>query len=233
LLAGVHRGFSPPPPASDSHVRPEYSVNYEAGARYTRGASRLELIGFFNDYSNLTDVCSLASGCLTANLDRQFDAGKAQIYGLEAFAGYEPRYESFKFPMSASYTLTYGEFLNSFLSQDPIYGLVHNGDSIPYIPRNQLNVTVAAEHRRFGLNGAITYVGQMREQAGSAPIAESLATDEQTWVDLGAYVNVFRWMKVYTNVRNVTGAENIIGRRPYGARPNAPRWVQVGVKLHF
>ena len=233
VLAGVHRGFSPPPPASDSRVRPEYSVNYEAGARYTRGSSRLELIGFFNDYSNLTDVCSLASGCVTTNLDRQFDAGQAQIYGLEAFAGYEPRYASFKFPMSASYTLTYGEFLNSFESQNPIYGFVRKGDSAPYIPRNQLNVTLAAEHRRFGVNAALTYVGQMREQAGSAPISESLATDEQTWVDLGAYVNVFRWMKIYTNVRNVTGAENIIGRRPYGARPNAPRWAQVGIKLHF
>jgi len=233
VLAGVHRGFSPPPPGSEGHAKPEYSVNYEAGARYSSGATRLELIGFFNDYSNLTDVCTLASGCLATNLDRQFDAGEAQIYGLEASAGYEPRYESFRFPMSASYTLTHGEFLNSFESQDPIYGLVHKGDEVPYIPRNQLSVTAAVEHRRFGLNGAVTYVSQMRESAGSAPIAQSLATDEQLWVDLGAYVNVFRWMRVYTNLRNATGAENIIGRRPYGARPNAPRWLQVGMKFHF
>lgn len=233
VLAGVHRGFSPPPPASPAHVKPEYSVNYEAGARYARGTTRAELIGFFNDYSNLTDVCSFASGCLSNNLDRQFDAGRAHIYGLEALAGIEPRFRSMKFPLSASYTLTQGEFQNSFESQDPIYGLVRAGDSIPYIPRHQLNVTFAAEHRRFGVNGAVTYVGQMREQAGSQPIAQSLATDEQLWLDAGGYVQILRSLRLYANLRNVLGAQNIVGHRPYGARPNAPRWLQVGVKIDF
>jgi Fe(3+) dicitrate transport protein len=73
----------------------------------------------------------------------------------------------------------------------------------------------------------------MRETAGSLPIEQSLATDEQLWFDVGGYVSVFRWLRIYTNVRNVFGAENIVGRRPYGARPNAPRWVQVGMKLQF
>lgn len=48
--------------------------------------TRAELIGFFNDYSNLTDVCTLSSGGLDSNLDRQFDAGKANVYGIEASA---------------------------------------------------------------------------------------------------------------------------------------------------
>ncbi|MBX3193048.1 MAG: TonB-dependent receptor [Labilithrix sp.] len=232
-LAGVHRGFSPPPPGADNRTKPEYSVNYEAGARYARGAARAELIGFFNDYSNLTDVCTLASGCLTTNLDRQFDAGAAQVYGLEAYAAHEPRLGPFRFPVSASYTLTHGEFRSSFESADPIYGAVRAGYSVPYIPLHQLNVTLAMEHRRFGLNAATTYVAPMREQAGDEPIAQAVATDEQIWVDLGAYVNVARWLKVYTNVRNVSGAEYIIGRRPYGARPNPPRWFQIGLKAHF
>ena len=107
------------------------------------------------------------------------------------------------------------------------------GDAIPYIPNHQLNIAAAAEHTRFGVNGSLTYIGQMREQAGSLPIAQSLATDEQLWLDVGAYITMFRWLRIYANVRNVMGAENIIGRRPYGARPNAPRWAQVGVKLSF
>ncbi len=72
------------PPGSGHDVKPEYSVAYEAGARYTRGNTRFELIGFVNDYSNLTDVCSLASGCLTTNLDRQLDAGAAQTDDIQA-----------------------------------------------------------------------------------------------------------------------------------------------------
>ncbi len=233
VLAGAYRGFSPPAPGSDASVKPEYSVNYEAGARYTRGSSRAELIGFYNDYSNLTDVCTLASGCVSTNLDRQFDAGKARIYGLEAFVAHEQRVGAFRVPVSAAYTLTYGEFLNDFHSQDPIYGIVRKGDEVPYIPLNQLNVTLAVEHRRAGLNGAFNYVAPMREQAGNVAIERAVATDEQVWLDLGGYVNVFRWLRVYTNLRNAFGAENIVGRRPYGARVNAPRWLQVGLKFQF
>ncbi|HVJ93642.1 MAG TPA: TonB-dependent receptor [Labilithrix sp.] len=233
VLAGVYRGFSPPAPGSDANVKPEYSVSYEAGARYTHGRTRAELIGFLSDYSNLTDVCTLASGCVSTNLDRQFDAGKALIYGLEAYATHEQRFGAFRAPVSAAYTLTYGELQNDFTSADPIYGVVRKGDELPYIPRHQLVVTAAVEHARAGLNGVVGYVAPMREQAGNVPLDKALATDEQVWLDLGAYVNVFRWLRLYTNLRNVLGAENIVGRRPYGARPNAPRWFQVGLKLNF
>jgi Fe(3+) dicitrate transport protein len=234
VLGGVYRGFSPPAPGSGHEVEPEYSVNYEAGARYMRGTARAELIGFFNDYSNLTDVCTLASGCLTTNLDRQFDAGAAQIYGLEALVSEALRLPlSLRLPMSASYTLTRGEFGNDFESQDPIYGIVRRGDELPYIPLHQLNATVAVEHRTAGVSGAFNYVSPMREQAGQAPIEQSVATDEQLWIDLGAYVSPLRWLRVYANLRNALGAENIVGRRPYGARPNAPRWFQIGAKVQF
>lgn len=233
VLGGAYRGFSPPPPGSGRDVSAEYSVNYEMGARYTRGRARAEAIGFFNDYSNLTDVCTMASGCVDAALDRQFDAGRARIYGLEAAAGYEVRTGNIRIPLSAAYTLSYGEFRSSFTSQDPIYGSVKRGDEIPYIPRHQLNVTTAVEGRSAGVNASANYIAPMREVAGSAPMAQSLATDEQFWIDAGAYLLPAKWLKVYANVRNVTGAENIIGRRPYGARPSAPRWVQLGVKASF
>ena len=233
VLGGVYRGFSPPPPGSGREVRPEYSVNYEAGARYTRGRARLETIGFFNDYSNLTDVCSLASGCVDARLDRQFDAGKARVYGLEAFATYEAPAGPVKIPFTAAYTLTYGELRSDFSSQDPIYGTVRAGDKIPYIPRHQFNLALGVENRLAGVNTQVSYIAKMREVAGSAPIDETIATDEQLWMDMGAYLSPTKWLKIYVNVRNVTGVENIVGRRPYGARPNAPRWVQAGVKASF
>jgi len=234
VLAGVYRGFSPPAPGTEG-AKPEYSVNYEGGFRYTRRNSRAELIGFYNDYSNLTDVCTLASGCVTTSLDRQFDAGQARIYGLEASAMHDQRLPyGFHLPMTTAYTLTYGEFLNDFTSQDPIYGVVRKGDEIPYIPLHQFNVTTALEHRRFGINGAVTYVAAMREQAGIGDIDRApLKTDEQLWLDIGGYVNVLRWLRLYTNLRNVFGVENIVGHRPYGARPNAPRWLQVGLKASF
>src|SRR5690606_32763506 len=186
----------------------------------------LEVIGFYNDYQNMTDVCTLASGCLDENLDRQFDAGKARIYGVEAYATHEAKLPSaFKLPLSLAYTYSQGEFLTSFQSLDPIYGAVVSGDSIPYLPPHQLTATLALEHRFGGANASFNYVARMREVAGSGALVDARATDEQIWLDTGVFGRPLPWLIIYGNVRNLTGAQNLVARRPYGARPNAPRWI--------
>ncbi len=234
VLAGVYRGFSPPPPGSDEQIKPEYSLNYEAGARYSRAQTRVELIGFYNDYSNLTDVCTLSSGCLDDKLDRQFDAGQARIYGAEAFAAHELSLgPSVKLPLSFAYTHTRATFESSFQSQDPIYGNVTLGDEIPYVPKHQLNASLGLELARAGGYVTLGYVSPMREEAGQQPLEEALTTDEQLWVDVGAQVRVLGPAKIYGNLRNALNARDIVSRRPYGARPNAPRWLQVGAKIEL
>jgi Fe(3+) dicitrate transport protein len=234
LLAGVYRGFSPPPPGSGKRVKPEYSVNYEAGARFSSGKARLEAIGFFNDYSNLTDVCTISSGCVDQSLERQFDAGQAHIYGVEAFAAHEIAVgKQLKLPISASYTLTRATFQNDFVSQDPIYGTVRRGDRIPYIPQHQLSATLAAEVERAAAYASFGYVSRMREEAGRAPLSESLATDAQTWLDVGVKVRILGPLELYANLRNVLNERDLVSRRPYGARPNPPRWLQLGAKLNL
>lgn len=233
-LGGVHRGFSPPPPGSDSTVKPEYGINYELGARYAQDSTRLEVIGFYNDYQNMTDVCTLSSGCVEQNLDQQFDAGRARTYGVEVFAAHEAKLPfGFLLPTSLAYTYSQGEFLTTFESQDPIYGHVTKGDAIPYLPPHQLNVTLALEHRYGGVNAGLNYVARMREVAGSGKLVDAESTDEQFWLDVGAFGRPLSWLTIYANVRNVTGEANLVGRRPYGARVNAPRWIQTGIKAEF
>jgi len=231
VLAGAYRGFSPPAPASPAD--PESSINYEAGARSQFGPLRAELIGFYNDYSNLTDDCTLASGCSDDNLGMQFSAGAARIYGLEAFAKYEPKVGPWSFPVGLAYTFTRGEFLTTFDSQDPIFGNVEAGDGMPYLPEHQGNLTAGLERQEFGVNMALTYVSAMREEAGSEPLEESMHTDEQLWLDVGGFLRPLPWLEVYVNMRNVFGDLYVVSRRPYGARPNAPRWVQLGLKAKF
>jgi len=234
VLAGAYRGFSPPAPASSEGTKPEYSVNYEAGARYTEGRARAEVIGFFNDYSNMTDVCSFASGCTGSHLDQQFDAGAAQIYGIESYVAQEiPLVGKLSLPINAAYTFTRGIFRNTFVSDDPSYGSVEKGDEIPYIPRHQLNASVGLEHPRAGANVAVNYVAAMREEAGQEPLSETLATDEQFWLDASARAHVWGPLSLYANVRNVLGGEFIVSHRPFGARPNPPRWFQMGVKIEL
>lgn len=231
LLGGVYRGFSPPAPGSDEHISPEYSVNYEAGARYSRGPTRVEAIGFYNDYQNLTDICTLSSGCLTDDLDRQFDAGRASIYGVEAFATHTLPLGPVRLPATVSYTYTRARFDSTFHSQDPIYGNVREGDEIPYIPRHQLSATLAAELERASAYVSFGYVSRMREVAGQEPLKDTLATDRQTWLDVGASARVVGPLKLYANWRNILDQRVIVSRRPYGARPNAPSWLQAGAKI--
>jgi len=231
VLAGVYRGFSPPAPGSDDDIDPELSVNYEAGARYRSGAAGAELIGFYNDYSNLTDICTLSSGCSDAELDRQFDAGEARIYGFEAFADYALPLGALALPVRVAYTLTRAEFRRDFESEDPIFGQVESGDEMPYVPRHLLSAMLGLEHERAGGNVSLTYVSAMREQAGSEPLSEALATDEQFVIDVAARCHIVGPLELYASVRNLLDAHDIVSRRPFGARPNAPRWIQVGAKL--
>jgi len=77
------------------------------------------------------------------------------------------------------------------------------------------------------------YISRMREVAGSAPLDQVIATDKQFIVDLGAKYRVLQNLDVYSNVRNVFNELDLVSRRPFGARPNAPRMIQVGLKLRL
>jgi Fe(3+) dicitrate transport protein len=237
VLAGVHRGFSPPTPhvpnPGEALPGSESSVNYETGVRHASRRARAEVIGFYNDYSNITGTCSQARGCITDNVDRQFDGGRARIYGLEAYAGHEVPVGRVRLPFSAAYTFTRSAFQTNFDSDNPVWGSVSKGDSVPYIPEHQLNTTLGLETGRAGGMVGVTYVAPMREQAGSGPLAQDLATDQQLWVDVEGHVRVVGRLALYANIRNLFNAENIVARRPFGARVNPPRWVQVGAKVAF
>ncbi|MET0411799.1 MAG: TonB-dependent receptor, partial [Polyangiaceae bacterium] len=170
VLGGVYRGMSPTPPGAEQSIKPESSVNYEAGVRFAQGTHRAELIGYYNDYSNMTDVCTFSSGCVNEDLDRQFDAGRARIYGLEAFVEDEVAVGPLKVLPSVAYTLTLTEFLQTFESDDPIFGDVEAGDEMPYVPKHEARINLALELGPASGYGAVQYVSKMREEAGAGPI---------------------------------------------------------------
>lgn len=233
ILAGVYQGFSPPPPGSDKRNKPEKSINYEAGARFTRGALRLESIGFFNDYKNLTTVCTFSTTCEAQDLDRQFDLGAVRIYGVELGGEHAIPAGPVKLPVQLAYTFTRSEFVADALSEAPSIGSARAGDQMPYLPPHQLRTALGVEHRRAGANVAFTYVARTREEARPPPGQPMLFTDAQFLTDLAAYVTLWKTISLYGTVQNLFDSRYIVGRRPFGARPNAPRWIQVGLKGSF
>jgi Fe(3+) dicitrate transport protein len=234
LLAGVHKGFSPVPPEQARSAPPEESVNYEAGARFSRRNVRAELIGFYNDYSNLTDICTFSNGCTSGNLDRQFGGGRARIAGVEAFGDAELELsDGWILPARVAYTYTYTEFLSSFASADPQFGDVKNGDELPYVPTHQANASVGIEKKRFGLNVAGTFVDAMWEHAGRGTAKPGDKTDAYFLLDASVKYRVHQQVELYVNGRNLTNDRYIASRRPYGARPGAPLWMMAGVRGEF
>lgn len=234
VLAGAYRGFSPAAAGQQGSVAPERSWNYELGARLSAAWLRLETIGFLNEYSNLTSTCSFSSGCEDKNIDRQFNAGRARIYGSEAFAQADiPVAPGYLVPLSTAYTFTRTELLETFTSEDPQLGVVTAGDEMPYVPRHQFNASLGIESQRFGIYGEGTYVSAMREAAGSGDSANNPRTDATFIANISARVRAYGPVWAYLQLRNVFDARDVASRRPFGARPVAPRWVQVGVKSAF
>jgi Fe(3+) dicitrate transport protein len=234
ILAGVHRGFTPPPPGSDKHNKPESSINYEGGARYVDRALRLEAIGFFNSYNNLTTLATEVS-TVAGQVDQQFDLGRARIYGVELSGEHEIPAGPVKLPVQLAYTYTRSEFLNDVSSRDPSVGNAFAGDELAYLPLHQLRASLGVEHARAGGNVAVTYVGAMRSQAGTGTAADARLsgqpfTDAQFLVDASAYAKLWRTISLYVTLQNLFDSQYIVSRRPFGARPNAPRWLQVGLK---
>lgn len=233
LLAGVHQGFSPVPPGQQA-VRPEKSVSYEAGARWAPRRFRAEVIGFLNDYTNLTSICTFSTGCIEESLDQQFDAGEARVLGVEAYVESEMKVrEGLALPGRVAYTFTDARFSNDFQSADPIFGNVRDGDEVPYVPRHQLSASIGVEAARWGAHLAGTYGGSMREVAGQGDPAPGAATDSYFLLDASASVSPLKWLTIYGVGRNLLDVAYIASRRPYGARPGAPRSLQLGMKIEL
>ncbi|MEM7292252.1 MAG: TonB-dependent receptor [Pseudomonadota bacterium] len=236
LLAGVHKGFVPAAPGSDSEVEPEESVNYEAGVRYNDAALSYEVIGFFNDYSNLAGTCTFSSGCAENLLDLGFNAGEVAIWGLEAqiakeFAtGIEGR---LRIPVSLAYTYTDSEIQNNFTSPQPDLQDVREGDQLPYIPEHQLALKVGVARYDWQVNFAIKYVASMRTTAGQNSPTSIDRTDAQTIVDVSANYQWSDTEQLFLTVDNLFDDDAIVARRPFGARPGKPRSLTVGYKIDF
>lgn len=236
VFGGVHKGFSPPGPSSNTSQNPEESINYEAGIRYNQGSLQTEAVAFFNDYDNLLGEETLSSGGGTGSGD-QFNGGEVQVYGLELGLGYDlaalMKSPSYKYPVSINYTYTQAEFGSSFNSSFSEWGNVTDGDELPYIPQHQVYVSAGVEADKWLINASAKFVDEMRTVAGSGAIPSGSGTDAHVVVDLTAEYEVYKNTRLFTTLHNITDEEYVAARRPAGARPGAPRTILAGLKIKF
>jgi Fe(3+) dicitrate transport protein len=233
-LVGVHRGFVPVAPSASASVRPESSVNYEAGARWSDAKLNAHVIGFLSDYSNLKGSCSFAAGCTQAQEGQEFNGGRVFAYGTEAQLALEvPIAKRIAAPIYAAYTFTRSSFRTGFSSEFAGWGNVHVGDELPYLPRQLLSLGGGLNIRNYEFAATVRYQSEARDIAGQGSIPDQARLAPLFAIDLSAHARLHALAELYATCSNLLDEQVIISRRPYGARPNPPRMIFVGYKARF
>ena len=224
LLAGYHKGFAAP--SNEPGIDEEESDNFELGVRYANSHMRGEVIAFHHDYENIIGICTASSGA-NCEIGDNFNGGEATVEGVEAmFATDVPVSETLNLPLSLSYTYMDTEFDSNF--EDGFFGEVSKGDPIPYIPEHQLRVSMGLEGPEWSVNLSGKYTDEVCVRATCGSFEE---TDSSFTVDLAGSYRMNEHISLIARVENVTDQEDLVGRQPYGARPNKPRTAMVGLRV--
>ena len=103
----------------------------------------------------------------------------------------------------------------------------------------QLTLKDRRDERRvlvLGKTGGTNFI-DLNGSAGPAVIRQTVCTEiGRPYIltfDVNANWSFSRWGQLYLSARNVLDTQAIVSRRPYGARPNAPRTVILGFKLNM
>lgn len=224
LLAGYHKGFSAP--SNSPGVEEEEADNYELGFRYAGTHLRGEVIAFYSDYENLLGECTASSGA-DCEIGDSFNGDAATVEGVEAMLVADiPLGASVSLPVSLSYTYIDTEFDTSFESD--FFGVVEKGDPIPYIPEDQLRVSLGLESEGWSVNVSGKYVDEVCVEASCGAFEK---TDSSFTADIAGHYRINKNISLVARVENVTDEEDIVSRHPYGARPNKPRTGILGIRV--
>lgn len=231
LYGGVHKGFSPPGNSPDQTS--EESINYELGSRFNFKGIRGDVVAFYNDYSNLLGSDLAATGG-TGSLD-QFNAGEVAVKGIEMLLNYDllEKNTRFSLPLTFGYTYTDTEFLNSFGSDDDLWGEVTEGDELPYIAKHQFNASIGLEHKAFELNVNARYNGAFRTTAGTEEITDENGVTSNLILDFSGKYHLNKNLSVTGNIINLLDKTYAVSRVPAGLRPGHPFGAYAGLEFRF
>ncbi len=227
VLGGVHKGFTAP--SNSPGVKEEEALNYELGFRYQEASFNAELIGFLSDYDNLLGECTSSSGsdCIIGDA---FNGEAATVRGVEALLNTNlVATTAWKMPFSLSYTYIDGSF-DTDIAETDFFGDVGAGDPIPYLPSNQLRVSISLQTENWSISASGNYIDEVCVRASCGEFEK---TDDSFTVDVVANLQLNNSTDVFARLENLTGEEDIMARHPYGARPNKDTTASLGLRLNF
>ncbi|RDK82721.1 UNVERIFIED_ORG: Fe(3+) dicitrate transport protein [Idiomarina abyssalis] len=230
VLAGAHKGFSPLGGGAKEFQEPETSNNYEAGVRFNQGSFFAEAIGFYSDFSDTTQQCSIANPCDNGAESGSYVLGESTVTGLELQASNTFELGQFLMPVDFAYTYTKGE-----ISQDNVVTGLMDGDELNDIPQNTFSVRIALDNNKGWVNYVVgKYIDEMCVSVGCNRDNSRFNKTESLFVtDFVSRYEVDNNMAVYFKVENLFDQQKIVARSPHGARPNKPQTASLGVEYTF
>ncbi|MDP1658867.1 MAG: TonB-dependent receptor [Methylotenera sp.] len=240
VFAGVHRGFAPPRTEdliNDTaggvvDVDAERSTNYELGfrAKPVKGLS-VESTAFYNDFSNLIAVGSVASG--STNLSQ----GEATFAGLELSGQYD--FDNGFYSRLAYTWLPVAEQDAPFrqVSNNTIVGGSEKGNRQPYAPKNTLAATLGYKIGSWNAQLEAVHVGEQYADFAEtvSPTADGQKGEIASYTIYNAALN-YKY-EPYKTTFFVTGKnlfdKDYITDRTRGILTGMPRLVQVGARYDF
>ena len=227
VFGGVHKGFSAP--SNAPNVDEEIALNYELGLRFARKSLQAEFAFFYSDYDNLLGECTASSGS-DCEIGDAFNGDAATVQGLEFLlaANLNPN-GRVSVPFELTYTYINGEFDTDIADTD-FFGDVRAGDPIPYLPDHQLSLTLGFVGDRWDAFVSANYVDAVCTRASCGMFED---TDNSVVVDVAGRYRLGEGAELFARVENLLGAEDIVARQPYGARPNKDVTASLGVRFSF
>lgn len=230
LIAGIHRGFAPLGGGASDKEKPETSVNHELGMRYLQDELFIELVGFYSDFENQAELCSMASPCSNGATTGSFVTGEAVVTGIEFQFGNEWRSENLTVPLSFNYT-----YSSARISADnPVTGVL-DGDRLAGIPENIFSLRLGLKHASGWDNHLVAkYMDETCVQVGCKRNSDAFdRTESLLVIDWISRYAINENVTAFVKVDNVLDERVIISRLPDGARPNKPRTGMVGIDYRF
>ncbi|MFT6991524.1 MAG: Fe(3+) dicitrate transport protein [Paraglaciecola sp.] len=227
LVAGAHKGFTAP--SNSPNVREEKAINYELGFRFANNTLNAEAIYFLSDYDNLLGECTASSGS-NCEIGDAFNGDAATVQGLEFILKTAlTEFNGIRVPLSITYTYINSEF-DTDIADTAFFGDVSAGDSIPYIPENQGQISLGLEANNWSVYANAVYVDEVCVRASCAVFEK---TDSSLTMDISGNYQVSNELKLFARIENLTDQQDIVSRQPYGARPNKTRTFSVGAQYSF
>ena len=229
LLAGIHKGFSPLGAGAKPDEKPELSVNWEMGFRYS-GAVDADVIVFRSDFDNKAEICSVASPCSNGAEQGAFVTGEAVIQGVELSLSGEYEFGFASVPVAVSFTQTDAEITSA-------RGLsgVQNGDHLAAVPKTMAAIRtglVFATGTEFLATAKFT--DALCVKAGCNRDNDALSQTDSYWsVDLALHHELSDSLSGFVKLENATDERAIVSRQPDGARPNKPQSLIAGFEWRF